>query len=174
MFGARGAGNNIGGDGPTPAQFGSSSITIGPGVPLGKINGGGGAHGCGMDTTMDGGGPRGTMIGGGLADFLGRLMYIGPGAGAGTTICGGGGGSGGNRAKTVCGQFAIDEEPEPGNDFNNGDSNELGSSDIVDGADLDAAASSTRTASGGNWPMAAGEDATAVSRAMSAAGGKVS
>jgi len=60
------------------------------------IKGGGAGYGCGMDTTMDGGGPVGTMMGGGLGDFFGRFMYMGPRAGPGTMTCGAGAGKGGS------------------------------------------------------------------------------
>lgn len=171
IFGAAGAGNIIGGEGL--AQFDSSPITIGPGVPFGKINGGGWTF-RGMETTMDGGGPVGITMGGGLSDLLGRLMYIGPGAGAGTTIWGGDGGSGGIFAKTVCEQSVVDGELEPDNDFSNGNIFELGRVDINVGADLDAAASNTRTALGGNLSITFDEDDTVVSRAIIVAGGRAS
>jgi len=60
------------------------------------IKGGGAGYGCGMDTTMDGGGPVGTMMGGGLGNFFGRSMNMGPRAGLGTMTCGAGGGKGGS------------------------------------------------------------------------------
>jgi len=42
------------------------------------IKGGGAGYGWGIDTTIDGGGPVGTIIGGGLGGFFGRFIYNGP------------------------------------------------------------------------------------------------
>lgn len=93
MFGAAGAGITIGPD-EAPVFF--SLITIGPGAACGAIKGSGTGYGRGMETTMDGGGPDCTTIGGGFDDLLGRSMSIGPGAGPGIMSGGGGGGKGGS------------------------------------------------------------------------------
>lgn len=93
MLGGLGDGRTIGTGGTAAA--GSSLITIGPGAGLGATNGGTG-HGCGMEMMMDGGGPDGMKIGGGLRRVFGRVMYMGPGAGPGTMTCAGGEGRGGS------------------------------------------------------------------------------
>lgn len=171
MFGAWGGGSTIGG-GAGPL-FASSSIVIGPGLPYGMIAGGGAGYGCGMEMTMDGGGPAGRTIGGGLFSRLGRLMYMGPGAGPGTITWAGGGGSGGSRASTAAGgDPGGGSRPDEANVFSSGCSTAGGRADIDDGAAEDTAASSTRTATGDSPSRAAGDDAIAFSRAWSVAAGR--
>lgn len=72
MFGGWGAGNTIGLGGNPSSR--SSLIIIGPGVFCGMIIGGEGGNGWGIEITIDGGGPDGMKIGGGLRDFFGKLM----------------------------------------------------------------------------------------------------
>lgn len=73
-------------------------MTIGPGAACGMIKGAGYGDGLGNETTIDCGGPDGITIGGGLYNFFGKFIYIGPEGGPGYTICRGGGGNGGSCA----------------------------------------------------------------------------
>jgi len=128
-----------------------------------------------MDTTIDGGGPVGTMMGGGLGGFFGRFMYKGPGAGPGTIICGAGGGKGGSSVKTV----SDFKEPiggsksEEDNVFNNGNSTSRGTLEIDVGLDEETAASKTRTEIGDSSLSTVEDDETAFNRATSVGDGNV-
>lgn len=128
-----------------------------------------------MDTTMDGGGPVGTMIGGGLGGCFGRFMYKGPGAGPGTMICGAGGGKGGSSVKTV---FDFKEpiggsKSEEDKVFNNGNSTSRGTLEIDVGLADETAASNTRTEIGGSSFSTVEDDETAFNRATIVGGGNV-
>jgi len=139
------------------------------------IKGGGTGYGWGMDTTMDGGGPVGTMIGGGLGDLFGRFIYIGPRAGGGSMICGAGGGKGGSLVKTVAGsgEPGGGNRPEEDNVFINGNSTVCGTEEIVVGVAEETAASKTRTDIGDNSLSTVGEDDTALNKSTSVGGGNV-
>lgn len=75
MEGGSGAGTTIG---CVSVLIEFSLITIGPGFRCGRITGGGAGLRSGIDTTIDGGGPDGTIIGLGLRAFFGKFMKIGP------------------------------------------------------------------------------------------------
>lgn len=138
------------------------------------IVGGGGWYSCGMETTMDGGGPDGKTIGGGLLNFFGKLTYMGPEGGAGMMTWAGGGGKGGSRAKNVflVGDPGWGSRPDADNVFSSGNNTDGGTEEINAGADEDTAASSTSTTMGDSPSRVAGDEAIAFRSVTSVAGGR--
>lgn len=169
MFGALGGGMTIWAGG-TAALF--SLIIIGPGAELGAINGGT-RHGWGMEMTMDGGGPDGMKIGGGLRWDFGKFINMGPGEGPGTMTCADGGGRGGSWVKTVSG---IDpgggRRPDPDKVFSSGNITGGGIEEIAEGEAVDTAASNMRTEIGCNSLSVAGDDEIAFNRSVRVDDGK--